>query len=102
MNMTAKNEIFERYKKEYWKASGRRKGEILKNAADVAKMRAKSAIKRFHRLQTKEKSCLDSRGRPVDADAALETVWGAANEPCGELLFPKSSAKNMRSSILCC
>ena len=92
MNMTTKNEIFERYKKEYWKAGRKRKGQILKNVVDVVKMHVKSAIKRFRRLQTKEKSCLDTRGRPVvftkDADAALETIWEAANEPCGELLFP--------------
>jgi hypothetical protein len=92
MNMATKNEIFERYKKEYWNASRRRKGEILKNVVDVVKMHVKSAIKRFRRLQTKEKSCLDGRGRPVvftkDANAALETIWEVANEPCGELLFP--------------
>lgn len=92
MNMTTKNEIFERYKKEYWNAGRKRKGEILRNVVDVVKMHVKSAIKRFRCLQTKEKSCLDGRGRPVvytkDADAALETVWEAANEPCGELLFP--------------
>lgn len=92
MNMTTKNEIFERYKKEYWKAGKKRMGEILSHVVDVVKMHRKSAIKRFRRLQTKEKSCLDRRGRPVvftkDSDAALETIWEAANEPCGVLLFP--------------
>jgi len=90
--MATKNEIFERYKNEYWKASRDRKGEILTHVVDVVKMHIKSVVRRFGRLQTKEKSCLDSRGRPViftkDADAALETVWEAANCPCGELLFP--------------
>lgn len=92
MNMTTKNEIFERYKKEYWKAGKKRMGEILSHVVDVVKMHRKSAIKRFRRLQTKEKSCLDRRGRPVvftkDSDAALETIWEAANEPCGVLMFP--------------
>jgi len=92
MNMATKNDIFERYKKEYWKANRKRKGEILAHVVDVAKMHIKSVVRRFGRLQTKEKSFLDTRGRPVvftkDADAALETIWEAANCPCGELLFP--------------
>ena len=90
--MATKNEIFERYKKEYWKATRVRKGEILTHVVDVVKMHTKSVVRRFGRLQTKEKSYLDTRGRPVvftkDADAALETIWEAANCPCGELLYP--------------
>jgi len=92
MNMATKNDIFERYKKEYWKATRARKGEILAHVVDVVKMHIKSAVRRFARLQAKEKSYLDTRGRPIvftkDADAALETIWEAANCPCGELLFP--------------
>ena len=92
MNMAAKNEIFERYKEEYWNATRKRKSAILAHIVDVTKMHVKSAIKRFGRLQKKEPSYLDTRGRPTiftkDSDAALETVWEAANFPCGELLFP--------------
>ena len=92
MNMTTKNEIFERYGEEYWKATRKRKGEILDTVTEVTGMHRKASVRKFRRLQTKEKSFLDKRGRPTvftkDADAALETIWETANEPCGELLFP--------------
>lgn len=52
MSMMTKNDIFERYKKEYWKASRKRMGEILAHVVDVVEMHRKSAIKRFRGLQT--------------------------------------------------
>ena len=92
MNMAAKNEIFERYKEEYWKATRTRKSEILLHVSDVTKMHRKTVIKRFCVLQTRPPSFLETRGRPTvftkDVDAALETIWEAANCPCGELLHP--------------
>ena len=90
--MAAKNEIFERYKEEYWKATRTRKSEILLHVSDVTKMHRKTVIKRFCVLQTRPPSFLETRGRPTvftkDVDAALETIWEAANCPCGELLHP--------------
>lgn len=90
--MATKNEIFERYKQEYWNAKRGRKTAILEHIEDVTKLHRKSVIKRFRILQTREPSFLDTRGRPTiftkDADAALETVWETANCPCGELLYP--------------
>lgn len=95
MNMAAKNEIFERYKEEYWNVNRTRKSAILTHVSDVTKMHRKSVIKRFRILQTREPSFLDTRGRPTvftkDSDAALETVWTAANYQCGTLLFPSIS-----------
>lgn len=92
MNMATKNEIFERYKEEYWKADKERKSEILDTVVDVIKMHRKAATRKFRILRTREASFLDTRGRPVtftkDADAALESVWEAANCPCGKNLFP--------------
>jgi len=92
MNMATKKDIFEEHKKNYWNSNKKQKGEILTHVSSVTKLHRKSVIKRFHILQTREKSFLDTRGRPTtftkDADAALESVWEAANYPCGELLFP--------------
>ena len=45
MNMATKNEIFERYKKEYWGADRKRKGEILDVTVDVIKMHRKAAVR---------------------------------------------------------
>ena len=56
-------------------------------------MQRKAAIRKFKRLQMKDPlKQKRRRGRKTyygpDVTAALKTVWGAANEPCGELLHP--------------
>lgn len=98
MTMETKNEIFERYKAEYYKAKiqkkgGRRRcGEILDIVCDVSKMTRKAAIRKFKRLQTKDPCEEEKRGRAVyytaDVTAALKYVWDASNGLCGELLHP--------------
>lgn len=98
MTMETKNEIFERYKNEYYKAriqkSGGRKrcGEILNIVCDVSKMTRKAAIRKFRRLQNKDPNREEKRGRAVyytpDVTAALKDVWDASNGLCGELLHP--------------
>lgn len=92
MNMATKNDIFARYLKEYLKAPRARKSEILEHVVDVTRMHRKAAIRKFRMLQFRDWSWQEGRGRSVyytkDVDAALETIWGAANEPCGELLHP--------------
>ena len=90
--MTTKNEIFSRYLGEYLKANKERKGEILQSVCEVTGTHRKAAIRKFRRLQMKDKSIPDRRGRKQyftpDAIAALKTVWEAASEICGELLYP--------------
>jgi hypothetical protein len=93
MNMATKNEIFERYKEEYWSANNKkRKGEILAHVVDVTRMHRKAAVRKFRVLQMRDPEKQEGRGRRVyftkDVDHALQTVWKAANEPCGELLHP--------------
>jgi len=92
MTMTTKNEIFSRYLGEYLKANKERKGEILQSVCEVTGTHRKAAIRKFRRLQMKDKSIPDRRGRKQyftpDAIAALKTVWEAASEICGELLYP--------------
>lgn len=98
MTMETKNEIFERYKKEYFKAriqksGGRKKcGEILDIVCDVSMMTRKAAIRKFKRLQFKEPCEEEKRGRAVyytaDVTAALKQVWDSSNGLCGELLHP--------------
>jgi len=92
MNMATKKDIFNRYKKEYWKASKERKSEIIGHVKDVTQMHRKAVIRRFRVLQTRTLNTGKGRGRSVyytkDVDAALFDIWEAANRPCGELLFP--------------
>jgi hypothetical protein len=90
--MAAKNEIFGKYQKEYYRASKERKSVILDVISEVAGMRRKSVIRKFRVLQVRDPARQEGRGRPVTytagSVAALKFVWQAANEPCGELLHP--------------
>lgn len=93
MNMATKNSIFEEKLTEYVQAETKRKSEILDAVVEVTKLHRKSAIRRFRKLQLRDGSFPEGRGRPTyytkEADAALYTVWEAANQPCGELLYPE-------------
>src|SRR3989344_5983654 len=90
MTTMTKQEIFEEYKDEYWKAPIERKGEILTVVCEVTKMHRKAAIRKFGYLQRKDPLKEELRGRSVyytpDVTAALKDVWELASEICGELL----------------
>ena len=90
--MATKNDIFNRYLKEYLKANQDRKGAILDHVTDVTEMHRKACIRRFRVLQRRDSGSRETRGRPTyytkDVDAALFTIWEAANELYGELLHP--------------
>lgn len=92
MHMATKNDIFNKYKKEYYKATKARKGEILTVVSEVSGLTRKGSIKRFKGIQTRDPAHQETRGRPViytkDVDAALFAVWDAANQPCGTLVYP--------------
>lgn len=96
--METKKQIFERYKDEYFKARGQKKGgrrrcgEILDIVCDVSKMSRKAASRKFTRLQTKDPCAEERRGRAryytADVTSALKEIWDASNGLCGELLHP--------------
>lgn len=90
MTMATKNEIFQEQLARYLAADTQRKGEILTHVCVVTGMHRKAAIRKFRSLQLRDPAREERRGRRVyytkDVDAALETIWSAANEPCGELL----------------
>lgn len=92
MMMATKNDIFERYKNEYWKARKARKSEILDHVVDVVGMHRKAANRKFRRLRLKDSSIPERRGRSLyytaDAVAVLKEIWDAAGEPCGENFHP--------------
>ena len=96
MNMETKNQIFNRYKKEYWEAKSlkvrKEMTRILDVVCGVIQMNRKSAIRKFRRIQTKDPSFSETRGRKEyytpDVIAALKDVWEMGGEVCGELLHP--------------
>lgn len=95
MNMAHKQGVFEEKKKEYWKASKSRKGDILKSVVEVSGLTRKACIKRFRRLQNHDRCASEKRGRPViytpDCIAALKDVFDIGSEACGENLHPMIS-----------
>lgn len=88
--METKNNIFQEYLSEYLKATKERKGGILDLVCTVTKLHRKAAVRKFGALQRKDSGTSEGRGRKTYYDhgvtAALETVWQAAGEICGELL----------------
>ncbi len=92
MNMATKNEIFKEHLKHYLAANKLGKSEILTHVCVVTGTHRKAAIRTFRRIQLRDPATSERRGRHVyytkDVDAALNTIWEAANEPCGELLYP--------------
>lgn len=98
MNMETKNQIFDRYKKEYFalKAKKNRRGQthILTTVIEIVCMTRKAAIRKFSRLQKQDpwKKQGEKRGRKIyytaDATSALQDIWEAANGACAELLHP--------------
>jgi len=97
MNMETKQEVFERYKAEYYKARTEKRGKkklgvILDTVCQVTKMARKYVIRKFKRLQKRDPLQKEGRGRheyyTPDVTLALKGVWEASGEICGELLHP--------------
>lgn len=92
MTMLTKKEVFQKYLPRYLKASKQGKGVILNTVCEVTGLHRKAAVRKFKRLNSRDEADIRKRGRPItygpDAVAALRTVWEAASEICGELLYP--------------
>ncbi len=88
--METKKDIFQEYLSAYLKASKQKKGELLDLVCTVTKLHRKAAVRKFRHLQHSDPAKQEGRGRKTYYDhgvtAALETVWHAAGEICGELL----------------
>jgi hypothetical protein len=94
MTMATRKEIIREHLKA-WLGAGKdraKRAEIAKAVCLVAKIHPKSVARAFRREQMRGSATGTRAGRPVKyghgAGAALETVWEAANRPCGEILFP--------------
>lgn len=90
MTMDTKNNIYKEYLERYLKAGMKEKGVILTHVCFVTKMHRKAAIRKFGRMQKRDPTTEERRGRSVyytaDVTAALREIWEAGNEVCGELL----------------
>jgi hypothetical protein len=92
MNMKTKKELFGIELTHYLDADNTKKGEILDGLVRQTKLHRKSLIRAFTKLQLKDTSILDHRGRRIyytpDVTIALHQIWEASNQCCGELLHP--------------
>lgn len=93
MNMEHKQGVFEEKKEEYWNATKKRRGAILKSVVEVTGLTKTACIRRFRQLQKKDPAHIETRGRPryytPDVIAALKEVWEIGSESCGENLHPQ-------------
>ena len=98
MTHMAKQEIFIRYKKQYFLAKKLQHGgrkrltRILDTVCEVTGLGRKSAIRKFNTLQTQDIHHEDGRGRPryytPDVTCALKELFEVGGEVCGERLHP--------------
>lgn len=96
--METKNNIFNQYKQQYFKAKAEKHGgrqqqkKILDIVCDVTCMNRKAAIRKFRGIQTRDPCREEKRGRTTyytpDCTAALKDIYDASNSLCGELLHP--------------
>lgn len=90
MTMATKTEIFEEHLRVYLKANKKEKGKILSLVCRVTHMHPKAAIRKFRRLQMRDSTEEETRGRPVhythDVTLALKAVWEIAHRICAERL----------------
>jgi hypothetical protein len=92
--MKTKLDIFKNHLAEWLACRGDRKkrSKMAKEISHIAKVHIKSVGRSFRRIQMKDKSKPERRGRKTiytpNVRAALFEIWKAANRPCGENLRP--------------
>jgi len=92
MNMVTKTSIFEAHLERWLTARKNKKerGKIIKHICFVAGVNPKSIPRSFKRIQLRDPSRGEGRGRrryyTHEVIAALKQVWEVASEPCGDNL----------------
>lgn len=92
--MATIREVVREHLETYLAASRKEKGSLLDRLEKTLPMSRKALIERFSRMRRRDpwKSPPKKRGRKEvygpGVTAALQTVWAAAGEICGELLHP--------------
>ena len=92
MNMVTKTSIFEEHLKEWLlaKKNKRERSNIIKHICFVAGVHPKSVPRSFKRIQLRDPAPQEGRGRKRyythDVTTALQEIWEAGSEPCGDNL----------------
>ena len=93
MTMTTKQDIISAQRPAYLKGNKQEKGRILDSIALTTGLQRKAIIQRFRRLPRRSPGSGKRRGRKrrygSDVTLALQEVWQAENEICGERLHPQ-------------
>lgn len=95
MNMATKQSIFEEHIEAWLRAKGdkKKRSEMTDHIVFVTGCHRKSVPRSFRRLQMKDPTKEERRGRTVyytpDVLAALKDVWETGDRVCGELLHPQ-------------
>ena len=95
MNMATKQSIFEEHLTQWMAArkDKKKRGEIIEHIVFTAKVHRKSVSRSFKRVQMRDSSKEERRGRKTyytpDVQSALKDVWEATSRACGELLHPQ-------------
>ena len=94
MNMAIKQGIFEELLPAWLKAKKDRgkRGEIIKHIVAVANVHPKGIARSFRRIQMRDSSTSEKRGRDTyytrAVRNALHEIWIASDESCGENVHP--------------
>lgn len=90
MTMATKKDIFKECLASWLKAGKIGRGEILRHICAVSGVHPKSVPRSFRRVQMRDPSGEEKRGRKIvygaDVTAALQEISEAASHPCGENL----------------
>jgi len=92
MTMETKKNIFREHLRAWLGAGGdkQKRGEIIGHICAIANVHPKSVPRSFKRVQMRDPSAEEKRGRKTvytpDVTVALKEVWEAASRPCGENL----------------
>lgn len=93
MSMKAIHEVFERWKKEYWRGTKDERSKVLSKVCETTGLHRKSAVRKFKRIFSRKKFESEQRGRPVkygaDVTAAAFSVWEVGARCCAENLHPQ-------------
>jgi len=94
MKMKTKQEVLSENLKEWLatKPYSKERRLLTKRLAGTIKVHARSIGRSMRRLQLKDKTIPEHRGRPKlytkDAESALNELWQAMDYPCAELMHP--------------
>jgi hypothetical protein len=92
--MITKHEVLKANLKKWLECRGNRekRGILIRELSKILSIHPKSVGRSMRRLQLKDKSAKEKRGREVyygkDVNSAIEKIWKEMEYPCGENMHP--------------